>query len=388
MSLWWARREQLDAHQVSLIEGLPLQGAYLVLGPPGSGKTNVLLRRAQYVRTQQMTNVLVLTFTRPLTEFVKTGCFDAQGREIFPKSCVTTLESWVRFLHKTHQAEMPPDNGLTERKIAAATAVSEFRAETRMPKYDALFVDEAQDLLPQEVEMISQWSNNLFFVGDDRQRIYSHPSGLPQIRALVSPENTKSLPFHYRLAPDLCRVADKILQPQGDGLLAAACHYDGPRPGAVSVSGPLSKDSQINQAIAKLKDQLRVYGDLIRQGDRLGVIVARTDDRDLVLRHLESDPDLSGRGQILRSRDGTEDDDYDPTLDPEVPICILTVAGCKGLEFRAVHWLFCEDLARYHTPEHYYTVVTRAKTTLDIYYTQRLPQELARAHAPSSSSIW
>src|SRR6478752_1827995 len=99
MSLWWVKREQLDQYQLGLVEKLPLNENSLVLGPPGSGKTNVLLRRAQFIRGQQMPNVLVLTFTRPLAEFVKTGCFDNQGREIFPVNLVTTLESWLRWLY-------------------------------------------------------------------------------------------------------------------------------------------------------------------------------------------------------------------------------------------------------------------------------------------------
>src|SRR5713101_9394492 len=103
MSLWWVRRDQLDKHQIDLIEKLPLREKFLILGPPGSGKTNVLVRRAQFVRGQGMPNVLVLTFTRPLTEFVKTGCLDSQNREIFPQSCVTTLESWQRTLYRQHR---------------------------------------------------------------------------------------------------------------------------------------------------------------------------------------------------------------------------------------------------------------------------------------------
>src|SRR5690348_6217234 len=107
MTLWWSRREQLDQSQLTLIDELPLRENFLVLGPPGSGKTDVLLRRAQFVRTQGMPNVLVLTFTRPLTEFIRTGCFDAQNREVFPISCVSTLESWMRWLFLEHRANLP-----------------------------------------------------------------------------------------------------------------------------------------------------------------------------------------------------------------------------------------------------------------------------------------
>src|SRR6202050_2266335 len=107
MSLWWAKKEQLDKTQIALIEELPLHESHLILGPPGSGKTNILLRRAQFVRTQELPNVLVLTFTRSLTEFIRTGCLDAQGREIFPRTCVSTLESWIRGIYGDHDAEFP-----------------------------------------------------------------------------------------------------------------------------------------------------------------------------------------------------------------------------------------------------------------------------------------
>lgn len=122
-----------------------------------------------------MPNVKLLTFTRPLTEFVKTGCFDSQGREIFPPSCIQTLESWQRWLYAQHNVDLPvlpPDTTLTERKRELAKGAMGFAKRKKFPKYDALFVDEAQDLLPEEIDLLRQWSPVLFFVGDDRQRIY------------------------------------------------------------------------------------------------------------------------------------------------------------------------------------------------------------------------
>jgi superfamily I DNA and RNA helicase len=139
--------------------------------------------------------------------------------------------------------------------------------------------------------------------------------------------------------------------------------------------------------VGKLKEQIRVYADLIKQGDRLGVIVAWKTDREKVYDYLEGQPALKGKSKIIRAKDDS-DDDYDPSFDPDTPICILTVQGCKGLEFRAVHWLFSDDLSYHHNAEHYYTVVTRAKTSLDIYYTNVLPQTLARAHSQAGVSPW
>jgi superfamily I DNA/RNA helicase len=392
MSLWWVQREQLDTHQMALIEKLPLRESSLILGPPGSGKTNVLVRRAQFVRGQNMPNVLLLTFTRPLTEFVKTGCSDAQGREIFPRSCVTTLESWQRALYAQHDTPLPvgaPGQiDLTEWKRQLARGALGFFEQNRLPPYDSLFVDEAQDLLDEEVDLIAQWSPVLCFVGDDRQRIYSNTNGLAEVRNAVSNLQERVLPFHYRLAPEICEVADRILRAQGGDRLAPTAHYNGPKPASVTVERqPLSKEEQLEKAANKLKEQIRVYGDLIKQGDRLGVIVALRADRDTVFEYLENDPLLSGKSKIIRARESS-DDDYDPSFDQAAPICILTVKGVKGLEFRAVHWLFSDELRYFHNLEHYYTVVTRAKTSLDISYTNELPQTLARAHSESGVSPW
>lgn len=392
MSLWWVQREQLDPNQIELIERLPLREHFLILGPPGSGKTNVLVRRAQFVRGQNMPNVLLLTFTRPLTEFVKTGCFDAQGRIIFPRKCVTTLESWQRWLYAQHSQDLPVvapgPNHLTEWKRQLAVGALGFLAQHRLPQYDALFIDEAQDLLPEEVDLIAQWSPVLFFVGDDRQRIYENTEGLGAVRRIVLNSHERVLPFHYRVAPEICRVADRILLPQGGDSLASTAQYNGPRPARVTVPRqPLSKDRQLELTIEKLKEQIRVYGDLIRQGDRLGVIVALKNDRDIVLNAFERDPALRGKSKIIRAKED-RDEDYDPSFDSEAPICILTVNGCKGLEFRAVHWLFADELSYHHNAEHYYTVVTRAKTSLDISYTSTLPQILARAHSETGVTPW
>ena len=92
MSLWWAKRDQLDPHQVRLIEETDLNSDNLVVGPPGSGKTNILLRRAQFLRLQSRPNVVVLIFTRALTEFLRTGCNAPDGRELFPPDLITTFE--------------------------------------------------------------------------------------------------------------------------------------------------------------------------------------------------------------------------------------------------------------------------------------------------------
>jgi hypothetical protein len=258
-----------------------------------------------------------------------------------------------------------------------------------IPKYDTLFVDEAQDLLDSEIRLIEAVSNSVFFVGDDRQKIFEDAAGLDALEKAVPNLQRRSLPFHYRIVREICEMADRILIPAGGNALAATAHYDGPTPGRITVDGPYSADRQIELACERLRDQIRVYADMIAQGDRLGLVVPRKADRDEVYSAFEADPALRGKSQIVRARDGSGGDQHVTAIDIDRPILILTAQGVKGLEFRALQWLFADKDQKYATPERVYTVVTRAKTSLDVYFTSNTPQQIAKSYAPpSDGGIW
>ncbi|KUM23355.1 hypothetical protein AU467_33865 [Mesorhizobium loti] len=243
MSLWWTGKEQLDDTQLALIEDLPLRENHMVLGPPGCGKTNVLLRRAQFLRSQNMPSVMVLTFTRPLVEFVKTGCYDGR-REIFPPALIMTLEGWIRGLYRSHKVALPEraqGEGLAQWKRRLANGALGFSIDSLVPKFDAILVDEGQDLYEEELKLIKEWADVVFFVGDSRQKIYTDSDGLTAVEAAFPGINIKKLKFHYRLATELCRVADKILNSQSGETLASTSLYKGPKPGHAETHGPLSQ---------------------------------------------------------------------------------------------------------------------------------------------------
>ncbi|MES0152915.1 AAA family ATPase [Mesorhizobium sp. M0018] len=391
MSLWWTGKDQLDDTQRALIEDLPLRENHMILGPPGCGKTNVLLRRAQFLRSQSMPGVMVLSFTRPLVEFVKTGCYDGR-REIFPPSLIMTVEGWIRSLYRSHKVALPvrgPNDSLALWKRTLAGGALGFSTNSLVPKFDAILVDEGQDLYLEELQLVKEWADVVFFVGDSRQKIYRDSDGLGAVEATFPGMTVKTLKFHYRLAPELCRVADRILNSQSGETLSSTSLYKGPKPGHAETHGPLGKGSQIAAVIDKLKTQTRVYSTLIEQGDKLGVIVPRGQDRQAVFDAFEADAELSGLSQIIRARSiDLSDSNFDPSFDPDRPISIVTEAGSKGLEFRAVHWLFCDDLRHIRQTETYYTVITRPKTSMDAYFDGTLPQSLAASCAPSDKELW
>ncbi|MGP4673624.1 UvrD-helicase domain-containing protein [Agrobacterium salinitolerans] len=386
---WWVNKNQLDDDQLRLIEKLPIEGNYLVLGPPGSGKTNVLLRRAQFLRAQELPNIVILTFTRSLTEFLKTGCYNESGSEVFPPDLITTYESWIRsFYYGTGQAIPNSGGSFEDRKAELARGALAIVQSGTLPKYDAIFIDEAQDLLPEEVALISDRSDRLFFVGDDRQKIFGQGNGLESVRSIAPSPVEEKLPFHYRLAPEICAVADRILTNISGQSLSKTAHYNGPKPARVELHGLQDRTSIKNAVIKNIVTQVRAYGDLLSAGDRLGVVVPKKDDRDDLFSALENNPDLAGKAQIVRARNGDEDDDHITAIDPERPILVMTEKGCKGLEFRALHWLFVDQNANRRTDELYYTVVTRAKTSLDMYHSSSAPPTIAKAYVKPAKDLW
>lgn len=183
-------------------------------------------------------------------------------------------------------------------------------------------------------------------------------------------------------------MADRILKNVVGGDLASSSHYKGPKPARIDIHALQDRAAIIDIAVRNLIAQARVYSGLLQQGDRLGIVVPKRVDRDLIFRALEGHQDLNGRSQIVRARTGDASDNHSTALDPGRPILIMTEQGCKGLEFRAVHWLFVDDNTQYRTNELYYTVVTRAKTSLDIYHSSSLPPTLSRAYAKPGKDIW
>ena len=68
---WWVNSGRLDDDQKSVLRADPRENL-LITGPPGSGKTNILILRANYVKSV-LPRALFITFTRTLAEFIRSG---------------------------------------------------------------------------------------------------------------------------------------------------------------------------------------------------------------------------------------------------------------------------------------------------------------------------
>lgn len=379
---WWRSTQELDDDQRSLIEIPIADGNHLVTGPPGCGKTNILLLRASYLRSAGLGNCIILVFTRMLREFIATG---SSQPTMLPPDRIHTHAAWTRNLLRQLGQPFEPslpdllhDDARRERHLAIESAVQ--KAGLDNSYYDSILLDEVQDYWACEIELLSSLTRHLFMVGDNRQRIYARNEGLQAALDVGCKEHR--LRYHYRMGYRICRAADRILSRQDDEQLGNYWQYDDrEQPSRVSVHSSESFQEQLDLLEKNLVSQLRAYPDEI-----LGVFALRNNTVNQIAEFLDEteQPELVDNVLVQSI------DEEDRTFDSERRVVVSTLHSAKGTEFRSVHFIAADDFPHF-TREKAFTAITRAKTTLDVYHScpmeGALESALAQPTTPNLNGI-
>lgn len=269
---WWTKPEQMDEDQKRFVS-LEADGKHLLIGPPGSGKTNLILLRARYIYGCGFKNVLVLTFTRALQNFIRTGVGE---RKYLDPDQVQTFKSWAL----SHVASYAPDVFNSYDK----TAVFEVQRQQIIDMlnianqrlggvnlYDAVLVDEVQDLNIEEVKALMQISERITVAGDSKQMIYDSGHTISELESFGFLKT--ELHYHYRIGHTISEVADKALQAKKDSdRLRANCNY---REDELQSRAELlefaDRQKQFEAMYKTIELQLRSYPE-----EGIGIIVPRT----------------------------------------------------------------------------------------------------------------
>ncbi len=355
---WWREPSELDHEQGNVIS-LPPDGSYLVKGPPGSGKTNLLLLRANYVTLREHSNLVVVTFNRTLREFIQSG---AQRYSFEPNRIVTVRQFFNELLKEAnHSYEEAGDFG--EMRRARLEAVQEIVANRGGAIFDVILLDEAQDYVSGEIEVFRSLCHDLFMVADSRQQIYPGDTDMGFLEDKV--DEQIELTRHYRNGLPICQVADGIggTFSRPYTAISPTCNYNSPdlQPSVEIFRGNF--DTQCEEIARRLQNQRRAYPEAV-----LGVICPRLSEVSRISEFL-SRTELADLVCVQTREDG-----YQP-VDPSKPIWVSTVHSAKGLEFRALHFASAEIVTHFGAEQKRltYTAVTRAKTALNVYHDRALP---------------
>lgn len=346
---WWVDIAKLDQDQEGILN-LSLDEDHLVLGPPGSGKTNLLLLRANYV-SQVTPNILVVVFGRTLREFLVRGAdqykFDAERLKTSARCFYDILRDYGR--------DAPSDDlSFEEVRKELVERVRALRADLDAPPFDAVFLDEAQDFLPDEIAVFKNLATRFFAVADSRQQLYRGGSCIEHLKDSSTLHNLR---FHYRNGVSICRLADSIGKgmPSYDQTLPTCRYPEDKIPSSFSWI-ETDFDDQIKSIVATVGIQIKAF-----PNEMLAIICPKNSDVDRMHDALMSTP-IANLIVKQSSAEGYS------AFDPQMPVCLTTLHGCKGLEFRAVHGAMLESLRRFPLQRNLiFTLATRAKTTLTLY---------------------
>lgn len=171
---WWTRPEQLDKYEAAVVS-LSDHEDHLVVGPPGSGKTNLLVLRAAHLYASGIRNIVVLMFCRVLREFLLAG----SSKYELPSNRFQTYLGWGKRLVDENELNFKDSGEFEDVRRKLLTALTDLAALQRTENmFDCILLDEAQDYTAAEIKVISSFARRLFAVGDDRQRIYRSSGSL------------------------------------------------------------------------------------------------------------------------------------------------------------------------------------------------------------------
>jgi superfamily I DNA/RNA helicase len=348
-SAWWKSADDLVDEQVNVL-ALAKKKNFRIIGPPGSGKTNLLLLRANYFALNGMPNIQIIVFTSLLKRFIATG-----GNQYkFDTSLINTQKQFFLSVLRAECSLKPEkiEKFEEERRYLAELLLGEIEAGRVGKLYQAILLDEAQDYLPEEIKIFSALADVIVATADFRQKIYSSES--PQAELEAACPDVVSLQLHFRNGKKICVVADGVMKgkPEHIPMLDDSNYNETAFPSTVQEHLAATFDGQIEKLLERLAIHLKTYPE-----ELIGVLCPEVALSTRVWEALQMSPMAK-----YSSRNSEAD------FDPEKPIWISTVASAKGLEFRCVHLLGAETLT--HNPAQRkltFTAVTRAKTVLEVY---------------------
>ncbi|MDL4861616.1 3'-5' exonuclease, partial [Halomonas elongata] len=201
------------------------------------------------------------------------------------------------------------------------------------PPYDFAIIDEAQDIRVPQLRFLatlgSNRSNSLFFAGDLGQRIFQQPFSWKALGVNIQ-GRSRTLRINYRTSHQIRRQADLLLDPE----IADVDGNSEERSGTISVfNGP----APTVQTFDSQQDESRAVADWLQHCQAEGVSA-----REMAV-FVRSEAELERACDAVTLAKLPYQALDERMLATEGKITISTMHLAKGLEFRAVAVMACDD---------------------------------------------
>jgi DNA helicase IV len=340
--------EDLSEEQDS-IYNLPLDGNYLVSGPPGTGKSVMALYRAEALTIDDRSPA-ILMFNQVLKQYTQRH---AQSLDLADN--VETFHRWVYGFWKRTYGGNPPKLGTDSWAYDWTAILSRFMQEPpERGSLADLLVDEGQDL-PTAFYGLTRWlAANMTVFADENQQLHDHNSTLEEISKSIMAADHLHLRRNYRNSVEIARLARHFYCGSPTGLPEPPTRSWRPGP-------QLRTTESLIELVEIIARYARAHGNL-----RIGV-TCRTADLQKKLfnrlntRHVPVQAYISG-------------DKNHKTLDFTVPgVKIINYRSLKGLQFDTLFvpelQLESGDPTSATVRMLFYVVFSRARNELYLSYT-------------------
>ena len=180
---FWVNKSQLDDEQSHAVENVEESASFLLRGPAGSGKTNILLLRCKWLALKALPDFKIIVFTGSLKVFLEAGC---NHYGLNPSSVTTAMAFFKSILVEYGVPFESTKNFESDRSVLAGMVMSLIDSHNISNKYcGALLVDEAQDYTDTELMVFRRLTSRLILAADSRQSIYKVTHSPGRLEQLV-----------------------------------------------------------------------------------------------------------------------------------------------------------------------------------------------------------
>jgi superfamily I DNA/RNA helicase len=340
------------------VNNLPLDDSYLVVGPPGTGKTVMALYRAKMLTAKQV-KVSLLMFSRLLSQYIGDA---AESLDL--EAAIRTFHRWfLDFYSSSYGRKYPEVSKFTPDWTAILKQVATEPPPARSLAH--LIVDEGQDLASGFFLVARHLAQTLTVFADENQRINEDNSTLDTIRAYTGIQKLHKLTRNYRNTKEIAALA--------------ACFYTGLESG-IPVPPTRSGDLPVLLGHPSARETI----DYILRFERnhpdleIGVLVPTKRVQSRLWYLLEG----KARNPVERYVGG-KGAKSEPLSFGRPGIKVICYASAKGLEFDAVFLPelqeCAQDMSRPEARMIFYVLISRAREHLFLCYSGKGAPKIVEA---------